>query len=316
MQARTGRAVAVGSFDREWVLVSGRGGSAFCFGSHGASVVASLAGRRPRPSGPRGRVCEPARRFRARAPGGCASRPSSGSCRRARGPIWAGAAGGAGRLSPLDDLEGPRRHGCSQRRRAGRRQTRALRVVAAGGAVAHRHDAAAEVRPARALGDRRRARSSSALAAPARVYVVSVVDDHSRLAYSELHSAEDRWRTPPPLAPRRGLDGRARLRPRPGGHDRQRDGPPQPRTSAPRWPSSAPARSSSRPTRHAGTARSSASTAPSTTNGQHPRSGPPATTATAPWHRFLRYYNRRRPHTSLGDRPPISRVHQDRGQDS
>ena len=31
---------------------------------------------------------------------------------------------------------------------------------------------------------------------------------------------------------------------------------------------------------------------------------------------FLRYYNRRRPHTSLGDRPPISRVHQDRGQDS
>jgi transposase InsO family protein len=31
---------------------------------------------------------------------------------------------------------------------------------------------------------------------------------------------------------------------------------------------------------------------------------------------FLRYYNRRRPHTSLGDRPPTSRVHQDRNQDS
>lgn len=31
---------------------------------------------------------------------------------------------------------------------------------------------------------------------------------------------------------------------------------------------------------------------------------------------FLRYYNRRRPHTSLNDRPPISRVHQDRGQDN
>jgi transposase InsO family protein len=31
---------------------------------------------------------------------------------------------------------------------------------------------------------------------------------------------------------------------------------------------------------------------------------------------FLRYYNRRRPHTPLGDRPPISRVHQDRRQDS
>jgi transposase InsO family protein len=31
---------------------------------------------------------------------------------------------------------------------------------------------------------------------------------------------------------------------------------------------------------------------------------------------FLRYYNRRRPHSSLGDRPPISRVHNLRGQDT
>jgi transposase InsO family protein len=31
---------------------------------------------------------------------------------------------------------------------------------------------------------------------------------------------------------------------------------------------------------------------------------------------FIRYYNRRRPHSSLGDRPPLSRVHNDRGQDS
>ena len=31
---------------------------------------------------------------------------------------------------------------------------------------------------------------------------------------------------------------------------------------------------------------------------------------------FVRYYNRRRPHSSLGDRPPISRVHNDRGQDT
>jgi transposase InsO family protein len=29
---------------------------------------------------------------------------------------------------------------------------------------------------------------------------------------------------------------------------------------------------------------------------------------------FLRYYNRRRPHSSLGDRPPVSRVHNLRGQ--
>jgi len=31
---------------------------------------------------------------------------------------------------------------------------------------------------------------------------------------------------------------------------------------------------------------------------------------------FIRYYNRRRPHSSLGDQPPISRVHNLRGQDS
>lgn len=31
---------------------------------------------------------------------------------------------------------------------------------------------------------------------------------------------------------------------------------------------------------------------------------------------FLRYYNRQRPHSSLGDRPPISRIHNVCGQDS
>lgn len=31
---------------------------------------------------------------------------------------------------------------------------------------------------------------------------------------------------------------------------------------------------------------------------------------------FTRYYNRRRPHSSLGNRPPISRVHNVRGQDT
>jgi len=31
---------------------------------------------------------------------------------------------------------------------------------------------------------------------------------------------------------------------------------------------------------------------------------------------LIRYYNRRRPHSSLGDRPPISRVHNVPDQDS
>jgi transposase InsO family protein len=48
----------------------------------------------------------------------------------------------------------------------------------------------------------------------------------------------------------------------------------------------------------------------------HARVWPSSTRRNRALASFLRYYNRRRPHTSLGDRPPISRVHQDRGQDT
>jgi transposase InsO family protein len=47
----------------------------------------------------------------------------------------------------------------------------------------------------------------------------------------------------------------------------------------------------------------------------HARIWPSSTRRNRALASFLRYYNRRRPHTSLGDRPPISRVHQHRGQD-
>jgi hypothetical protein len=46
----------------------------------------------------------------------------------------------------------------------------------------------------------------------------------------------------------------------------------------------------------------------------HARIWPSSTRRNRALASFLRYYNRRRPHTSLGDRPPISRVHQDRGR--
>jgi transposase InsO family protein len=42
----------------------------------------------------------------------------------------------------------------------------------------------------------------------------------------------------------------------------------------------------------------------------HGRVWPDSTTRDRALRSFLRYYNRRRPHTSLGDRPPISRVQQ------
>jgi transposase InsO family protein len=48
----------------------------------------------------------------------------------------------------------------------------------------------------------------------------------------------------------------------------------------------------------------------------HARIWPSSTQRNRALTSFLRYYNRRRPHTSLGDRPPTSRVHQDQGQDS
>jgi transposase InsO family protein len=48
----------------------------------------------------------------------------------------------------------------------------------------------------------------------------------------------------------------------------------------------------------------------------HARTWPSSTQRNRALTSFLRYYNRRRPHTSLADRPPISRVHQDRGQNT
>ena len=48
----------------------------------------------------------------------------------------------------------------------------------------------------------------------------------------------------------------------------------------------------------------------------HRRVWPNSTTRDRALRSWLRYYNRRRPHTSLADRPPTSRVHQDRGQNT
>ena len=44
------------------------------------------------------------------------------------------------------------------------------------------------------------------------------------------------------------------------------------------------------------------------------RSWPNSSTRARSLQSFIRYYNRRRPHSSLGDRPPINRVHNVCGQ--
>ena len=71
-----------------------------------------------------------------------------------------------------------------------------------------------------------------------------------------------------------------------------------------------------RPTRRAGTARPSESSRPSKTNGPTPTAGRTHQQRAKALTSFIRYYNRRRPHSSLGDRPPISRVHNLPGQDT
>jgi len=206
------------------------------------------------------------------------------------------------------------RHGCSQRRRSEPRQTSRRFEWAEPGALLHidtmqlpRFDAPGHW----ATGDRAGHRSRGA----GTVHVVSVIDDHSRLAYCELHSAEDRWTTSATL--RRAA---AWMREQGCGpvqavmsdnhkaytsHHFQallaqlgaRHIPTPPYT--PRW-------------------NGKAERFHRTLNDEWAKSQiwPTSRTRDRARPSFLRYYNRRRPHTSLGDRPPITRVHQDRGQDT
>ena len=205
------------------------------------------------------------------------------------------------------------RHGCSQRRRSEPRQTSRRFEWAEPGALLHidtmqlpRFDAPGHW----ATGDRAGHRSRGA----GTVHVVSVIDDHSRLAYCELHSAEDRTTTSATL--RRAAawmreQGRGPVQAVMSDNHKAytshhfqallaqlgaRHIPTPPYT--PRW-------------------NGKAERFHRTLNDEWAKSQlwPTSRTRDRALPSFLRYYNRRRPHTSLGDRPPITRVHQDRGQD-
>ena len=206
------------------------------------------------------------------------------------------------------------RHGCSQRRRSLPRQSTKRFEWSQPGALLHidtmrlmKFDAPGHW----ATGDRAGHRSRGV----GTIYVVSVLDDHSRLAYCELHGAEDRFTTTAtlkraarwfveqgcgPVEAVMSDNHRAYT-----SHRFQallselgaRHIPTPPYT--PRW-------------------NGKLERFHRTLNDEWARSQvwPTSHTRDRALSSFLRYYNRRRPHTSLGDRPPLSRVHQDRGQDT
>ena len=147
-------------------------------------------------------------------------------------------------------------------------------------------------------------------------YLHVVVDDHSRLAYVELHPAEDKhtnaktleravaWFAELGLAPPEAVmtdNALVYVRSRPFrellGRIGARHITPPPYT--PRWNGKAE--------RFIQTLQN---------EWAYAHSYPSSTARAKSLGSFLRYYNRRRPHSSLGDRPPISRVHNVRGQDS
>jgi transposase InsO family protein len=208
-----------------------------------------------------------------------------------------------------------RRHGCSRRRRSEPRQSTRRYEWAEPGALLHidamqlpKFDRPGHFATGR-TATHHRSRGAG------RVYVVSVLDDHSRLAYSELHDSETaetvaatlgraaRWMREQGCGPVEAVMSdnhkaytshrfKALLATLAARHI------PTP-AYTPRWNGKLERFNQTLDVEWA-----------------HSRTWPNSTTRDRALPSFLRYYNRRRPHTSLGDRPPISRVHQVHGQDS
>lgn len=206
-----------------------------------------------------------------------------------------------------------RRHHCSRRRRSEPRQSTRRFEWAQPGALLHidAMQLAKFDRPGHWATGRGHHRSRGA----GKVYVVSVVDDHSRLAYSELHGAETavtvtvtleraaHWMRQHGCGPVEAVmsDNHKAYT----SHRFQallaRLGARHIPTPAytPRWNGKLERFNQ---TLDVEWARS--------------RIWPNSRERDRALSSFLRYYNRRRPHTSLGDRPPISRVQHVREQDS
>jgi transposase InsO family protein len=225
----------------------------------------------------------------------------AGICRRARSTIW----------------KVLWRHGLSRRRRSPRANYRRYEWSRAGALL---HVDMARLTRFRRPGHRVRGRSATTRREKSElmgyIYLHCVVDDHSRYAYVEQHP-DDRGTTaaevleraishfaalgldPPEavmsdnaLAYRRSLAFRGALERHGARHILT---PPY----TPRW--------NGKVERFIQTLKR---------EWAYAHSWPSSAQRSRALASFLRYYNRRRPHSSLGDRPPISRVHNVRGQDS
>jgi transposase InsO family protein len=225
----------------------------------------------------------------------------AGIVRRARSTIW----------------KVLHRHGLS-RRRGGERQSYRRYEWSRPGALLHMDvkRLARFSRPGHAVTGERRRSWAEKRAGVGYDYLHVVVDDHSRLAYVELHRREDKHTNASTLEralaffaelglspPQAVMTDNALVyvRSRPFRALLERIGArhitPPPYT--PRWNGKAE--------RFIQTLQNEWGRAPCYQN---------ASERARALSSFMRYYNRRKPHSSLGDRPPISRVHNLHGQDS
>ena len=210
-----------------------------------------------------------------------------------------------------------KRHGVSRQRRSERPQTTRRYEWTEAGALLHidAFELPKFDRPGHwAHGDRSEPHKTRGAG---KIKVIGVIDDHTRLVYCEIHRAENAITVSATLRRAAAWMREQGCGPVAGGDVRQRQVLRRPATSsATRSPSSAPATSSSRPAPRAGTGRSSGSSAPSIANGRTAASGPTARQRDRALSSFIRFYNRRRPHSACGGRPPITRVHHLRGQNT
>jgi transposase InsO family protein len=196
-----------------------------------------------------------------------------------------------------------KRHGVSRRRR-GQRQTFKRFEWSQPGALLHidAYGAPKFSQPGhRVTGDRDKHNRARNLG---KTVVIAVQDDHSRLVYAELHSAENAanvsiilkraaaWMREQGCGPLQAvLSDNAKCY---TGHLFARA-----LADSTRW--------NGKLERFFGTLED---------EWAHGRAWPNSTTRDRALSSFLRYYNRWRPHSAANGRPPITRVHQDRRQDN